>query len=287
VTRIRLPIEIDKRSLAVPSELLDIICDPCTKNPLQQIRNDGGDFLAAKDSSREYPVVDGIPIFFNDQEMTGSNRKYRDFYDKIAFFYDVYIALISLLCRKKGWHAARSELIRRISTVRSGDGILEVGIGTGLNLELLPKETGYFGVDISWKMLSRCRRRAARLRREAGLCLAQAEALPFRDESFDRVFSVGGFNFFTDKQAAVNEMIRVAKPGATILIVDETPKHVKTAYGRTPLARKAFKDQSDSLLRAPVELVPQTMQDVRCEEVWNGRFYSLSFTKPKSGAPRA
>jgi ubiquinone/menaquinone biosynthesis C-methylase UbiE len=262
------------------SESLDILCDPDTKKPLRQVRKDGKDGLAQEDSGREYPVVDGIPIFFSDQEMTGSNRKYRDFYDKIAFFYDLYIALISLLCRKKGWHAARSELIRRISGVRAGDRILEVGIGTGLNLSLLPKDARYAGVDISWKMLSRCRRRAARLQREACLCLAQAEALPFREESFDRVFSVGGFNFFTDKQAAMKEMIRVAKPGSTILIVDETPKHVKTAYERTPLARKAFKEESSDSLRAPVELVPENMQDVRCEEVWDGRFYALSFVKP-------
>ena len=283
----------------MPSESLDILCDPDTKKPLKQIRKDGRDGLAPEASGREYPVVDGIPIFFSDQEMTGSNRKYRDFYDKIAFFYDLYIALISLLCRKKGWHAARSELIRPVCSVPvrasketpygvtiNADRILEVGIGTGLNLELLPKDTRYFGVDISWKMLSRCRRRAARLQREACLCLAQAEALPFRDESFEAVFSVGGFNFFTDKQAALQEMIRVAKPGATILIVDETPKHVKTAYERTPLARKAFKEESSDSLRAPVDLVPETMQDVRCEEVWDGRFYALSFVKPSpSPAP--
>ncbi len=283
----------------MPSESLDILCDPDTKKPLKQIRKDGRDGLAPEASGREYPVVDGIPIFFSDQEMTGSNRKYRDFYDKIAFFYDLYIALISLLCRKKGWHAARSELIRPVCSVPvrasketpygvtiNADRILEVGIGTGLNLELLPKDTRYFGVDISWKMLSRCRRRAARLQREACLCLAQAEALPFRDESFEAVFSVGGFNFFTDNQAALQEMIRVAKPGATILIVDETPKHVKTAYERTPLARKAFKEESSDSLRAPVDLVPETMQDVRCEEVWDGRFYALSFVKPSpSPAP--
>jgi ubiquinone/menaquinone biosynthesis C-methylase UbiE len=271
----------------MPSESLDIVRDPYTKKPLQSVRKDERDFLVSEDAGREYPVVEGIPLFLRAEDMGESNRKYRDFYDKIAFFYDGYIALISLLCRKKGWHAARSELIRPVSGLRAGERILEVGIGTGLNLELLPKEVRYFGVDISWKMLSRCRRRARRLRREVGLCLAQAEALPFGDEDFDGVFSVGGFNFFTDKRAAVQEMIRVAKPGATILIVDETPKHVKTAYERTPLARQAYKEESRDLLRAPVELVPETMQNVRCEEVWDGRFYALSFVKPEFAAAPA
>jgi ubiquinone/menaquinone biosynthesis C-methylase UbiE len=259
---------------------LDPLCDPDTKKPLLQIRREDRDFLAPEGSGREYPVLDGIPLFVPEGEMTGSNRKYQEFYDKIAFFYDLYIALISLLCRRKSWRAARSELIRQVAGVRPGDRILEVGIGTGLYLELFPRDTPYAGVDISWKMLSRCRRRAMRLQRKVRLCLAQAEALPFQDESFDVVFSVGGFNFFTDRQAALNEMIRVARPGTTILIVDETPKHVKTAYERTPLARRAFKDQSSDLLRAPVELVPKNMQNVRCEHVWDGRFYSLSFVKP-------
>ena len=201
-------------------ELLDTICDPYTRKPLWPICKDGKDFLAPKDSGREYPIVDGIPIFLREEEMIGSNRKCRDFYDKIVFFYDVYIAMISLLRRKKGWHAACSELIRQISGVRSGGRILEVGIGTGLNLALLPKDARYWGVDISWKKLSRCRRRAARLQRDACLCLAQAEALPFHDETFDGVFSVGRLNFFTDKHAAMKEMIRVAKAGATIRVWD-------------------------------------------------------------------
>ena len=53
------------------------------------------------------------------------------------------------------------------------------------------------------------------------------EALPYKDNSFDSVFHVGGINFFNDKKAAIEEMIRVAKPNTKITIVDETSKWVK------------------------------------------------------------
>jgi len=174
------------------SQSLTTYSDPDTKQPLRLTHREARDFLAQEGSGCEYPVIDGIPIFIPAGQMTGSNRQYQEFYDKIAFFYDQYIALISWLCRWKGWRAARAELIRQVAGVRPGERVLEVGIGTGLYLELFPRDTPYAGVDISWKMLARCRRRAARLHRAVRLCLAQAEALPFPDESFDVVFSVGG-----------------------------------------------------------------------------------------------
>lgn len=60
------------------------------------------------------------------------------------------------------------------------------------------------------------------------LFLGNAEALPYRDNSFESVFHVGGINFFNDKRKAIEEMIRIAKPGARILIADETDKGVRT-----------------------------------------------------------
>jgi ubiquinone/menaquinone biosynthesis C-methylase UbiE len=52
----------------------------------------------------------------------------------------------------------------------------------------------------------------------------EGENLPFADNSFDVVFHCGGINFFNDKQKAILEMIRVAKPGTKLQIVDETER---------------------------------------------------------------
>jgi len=261
-------------------EVPEVMCEPGTGAPLRHVRKDGCEYLWPDGGEHGYPIRDGICHFITKDALEGSNQKYQAFYDKIAFFYDLYITTTATLLRKKGWRAARGELSERLGPISEDNSVLEVGIGTGLNLMILPDNMPYYGIDISWNMLRRCRRRARRIGREVCLSLAEAEALPFADESFDVAFTVGGFNFFRDKQAAIAELIRVGKPGARILIVDETEKHVRKTYEKTPLARQAFKGEDRAALEAPVELIPKEMRDIRCEEVWDGRFFSLSFVKP-------
>jgi ubiquinone/menaquinone biosynthesis C-methylase UbiE len=266
--------------MSINGEVPEGMCDPRTGASLRRLSKDGCEYLWPDGGEHGYPIRDGIPIFTTKEALQGSNRKYQQFYDKIALFYDLYITATASLVRKKGWRAARAELSQQAGPIGINDRVLEVGIGTGLNLLILPRDMPYYGIDISWNMLCRCRRRARRIGREVCLSLAEAEALPFADESFDVAFTVGGFNFFRDKQAAIDELIRVARPGARILIVDETEEHVRKSYERTPLARGTFKSEDREALRAPVELVPRRTKDIKCEEVWNGRFYSLSFVKP-------
>lgn len=54
---------------------------------------------------------------------------------------------------------------------------------------------------------------AAKWKLDPALFMGAAEHLPFRDEAFEVVFHFGGINFFSDKAAAIREMLRVAKPG--------------------------------------------------------------------------
>jgi ubiquinone/menaquinone biosynthesis C-methylase UbiE len=214
------------------------------------------------------------------EQAPGSNRKYQHFYDRIAFFYDTYIILTAMMVRRRSWRKARGELTAALGSLPSRGRILEVGIGTGLNLEILPTDLDYWGVDISSGMLRRCQRRSRRIARPVHLFQAEAEALPFQDRSFDAVFTVGGFNFFGDKLAAMNELVRMARPGARVLIVDETEQYVRKVYERTPIARATFKDEAGRKMQAPVDLVPPAMREVRCVSLWQGRFYCVSFVTP-------
>ena len=81
-----------------------------------------------------------------------------------------------------------------------------------------------FGLDISLGQLSRCQGYLRRRNWDVDLFLGNGEQLPFADNSFSGVFHVGGINFFNNRQAAIDEMIRVARSGARILIGDETEK---------------------------------------------------------------
>jgi ubiquinone/menaquinone biosynthesis C-methylase UbiE len=108
--------------------------------------------------------------------------------------------------------------------------VLEVGIGAGENLPLLPPGWAVYGVDIARSQLEACRDRFPGL---AGhLAWAEAEALPFDDAIFDAVYSVGGFNYFRDPIQALREMRRVARPGAPVVVADEDPNLIRFAPGR-------------------------------------------------------
>jgi ubiquinone/menaquinone biosynthesis C-methylase UbiE len=99
---------------------------------------------------------------------------------------------------------------------------------------------------------------------------------------FDVVFHYGGIHFFSDRSRAITEMIRVAKPGTKIVISDETEKHVKSQYEKLLLAGKYFQNRKETV-RAPIELVPASMLDVRLKEFRAGRIYCLTFRKPEAG----
>ena len=99
--------------------------------------------------------------------------------------------------------------------------VLEVGIGDGENIALLPKGWTPFGVDIATTQLAACRDRFPFMADR--LVHAQGERLPFDDETFDAVYSVGGFNYYGDHAQSLREMRRVTKSTGTIVIADESP----------------------------------------------------------------
>jgi ubiquinone/menaquinone biosynthesis C-methylase UbiE len=168
----------------------------------------------------------------------------------------------------------------RLLEIKPGDSVLETSVGTGLNYQLLPRDIKRFGLDLSAEMLANCQTNLRRWDMDAELFQGNAERLPFADNSMDVVYHAGGINFFNDKARAIREMIRVAKPGSLLLIADETEKHVKDAYQNMPITSGYFKDGQGNA-SAPADLVPPDMLDVHVESVWDGRFYALTFRKPK------
>jgi ubiquinone/menaquinone biosynthesis C-methylase UbiE len=120
-------------------------------------------------------------------------------------------------------------VLRHLPRVESAR-VLEVGIGAGANLPLLPQGWVVFGADIARSQLALCLDRHPAT---AGrLAWAEAEALPFADGMFDAVYSVGGFNYFRDPLQALREMRRVARPEAPVVVADEDPDLIRFAPGR-------------------------------------------------------
>ncbi|MGI8542196.1 MAG: class I SAM-dependent methyltransferase [Aridibacter sp.] len=90
--------------------------------------------------------------------------------------------------------------------------ILDVGCGTGANLEMLKNFGEAEGVDVSDEALEFCRKKGLKVHK--GL----AEELPFEDETFDVVTALDVVEHLDDDIAGLREMFRVLKKGGKTLI---------------------------------------------------------------------
>jgi len=112
--------------------------------------------------------------------------------------------------------------------------VLEVAVGTGLNLEAYPRGVTLTGIDLSEAMLDIARGRASQLGRTASLQQADAHELPFDDASFDTVVCTFGLCAIPDHTKAIAEMTRVLRPGGRLILVDhiESTSRVARAVQR-------------------------------------------------------
>jgi ubiquinone/menaquinone biosynthesis C-methylase UbiE len=98
--------------------------------------------------------------------------------------------------------------------------VLEIGVGMGADYERWLKAGAVAtGVDMSASSLGRARQRCEQAGLKPDLRLADAENLPFAEESFDVVYSYGVMHHSPDTQKCLNEAWRVLKPGGTARIM--------------------------------------------------------------------
>jgi len=224
-----------------------------------------------------YEIEQGILKFIKESDVEGNNKKYLQLYDKIARFYNL-ANKIYFLFKFGGEQNYRNQFLSELE-IKPNDRVIEISVGTADNFRFLPNDIELFGLDISMGMLKQARRHLKKWGIEAELFQGMAEFLPFKDESFDVVYHVGGINYFSDKEKAIHEMIRIAKCGSKIVIVDETEKLVKETYRKNPVTKKYYNNDSDVI--APIHVIPQDMKDIKYREICKGLMYCLTFRKPQ------
>jgi ubiquinone/menaquinone biosynthesis C-methylase UbiE len=99
---------------------------------------------------------------------------------------------------------------------------LEVGCGTGADAQALALQLGkdgqVTGLDSSNTMVDEATRRAALLALPLSFQCGDSYSLPFADHTFDGTYSLVTFDILQYPAAALNEMVRVTKPGGTVLV---------------------------------------------------------------------
>ncbi len=178
-----------------------------------------GEGPACPQCGRAYPFRGGILEAIGP--LAGRNRTVAAFYDgpgwrRFRPWEQGFLVL------QGGVRRARMQILRDLLEVDRPDVMgLEVGIGDGENLRFLPPGWTVHGVDIARTRLEAC---IARNPGMAGhLAWAEAERLPFEDAAFDVCWTIGGFTYFRDHEAALREMRRVTRPGGAVVVADEIP----------------------------------------------------------------
>jgi ubiquinone/menaquinone biosynthesis C-methylase UbiE len=210
--------------------------------------------------------------------MYDSELRWRRFYDGFARYYDLSIRAGALIL---GFDDRRErERMVRLLRLRPGMRVLEVSAGTGSNLPPIVHGTGTSGrivaLDLSRGMLGRCRRKTAVLEPLPALIEGEAAHLPFASGTFDAVLHFGGINEFSDRALAIREAMRVARPGARIVIGDEglAPGKERTLRGKLLLRNRLYAN------RPPVDLIPREAREVRQTWFRNGGCYLIDFENP-------
>jgi SAM-dependent methyltransferase len=98
-----------------------------------------------------------------------------------------------------------------------GKRVLEIGVGMGTDFVRFARAgANMTGVDLTQRSIDLVTRRLELERLEGNVRVADAEALPFEDGSFDRVYSWGVLMVTPDTPRAVQEAIRVLRPGGEL-----------------------------------------------------------------------
>lgn len=133
-------------------------------------------------------------------------------YSKVALWYDWFFG--------PTLHAGRLQAIQRMG-IQPTDRILEVGVGTGINAALYPRECAVIGIDLSAPMLEKARERMAR-KGVTNVRLLEMDAadLKFTDNAFDIVYAPYLMSVVPDPVKVAAEMHRVCKPGGRIIFLN-------------------------------------------------------------------
>jgi phosphatidylethanolamine/phosphatidyl-N-methylethanolamine N-methyltransferase len=187
-------------------------------------------------------------------------------YDKLAKVYDLIFG--------PTLHPGRLRAIQRMG-IQASERVLEVGVGTGINLNLYPRDCSVTGIDFSSSMLEKARERVAKGLPNVRLLQMDAADLKFADDSFDIVYAPYLISVVPDPVTVAREMRRVCRPGGRIIFLNHflSPNPMLSRIEReiSPFTiHIGFKSDLDlPAFLAQSELQPVSIEKVNIPRIWS------------------
>jgi len=196
------------------------VCPVC-KQPLAPTTKG----LFCQQDEIEYPVKNGIPDFVTEDLVESPNLFLRsvDKLDSAAETYEgpSWLGTFDMISSELGLPSHEDIVKTMTEMVDANNGVgLDVACGTGIvTRSIAQKMRLVYGIDISMGMLEK----AVEYAGEGGIgnirfARSIAERLPFCDSIFDCVTCSGALHLFQDTAEALNEMARVMKKGARLVV---------------------------------------------------------------------
>jgi phosphatidylethanolamine/phosphatidyl-N-methylethanolamine N-methyltransferase len=188
-------------------------------------------------------------------------------YEKLADSYDLVFG--------PTLHPGRLVALEQMG-IKAGDHVLEVGVGTGINTSLYPRDCHVTGIDLSAPMLEKARERKVREGlKNVRLVEMDAANLNFADDSFDIVYAPYLVSVVPDPIKVVREMRRVCRPGGKIIVLN----HFRSANRLLSTIERAispltvhigFKSDLDlPAFLAQADLKPISIEKVNFPKIWS------------------
>ena len=215
----------------------------------------------------ERPVVSGDAASRALSVAAVENDFVESVYDKLAKVYDLIFG--------PSLHPGRLRAIQRMD-LQPAERVLEVGVGTGINLSLYPRECKVTGIDFSSSMLEKARERANR-KDMPPFRLLQMDAadLKFADDAFDIVYAPYLISVVPDPVKVAQEMRRVCRPGGRIIFLNHflSPNPLLSRVERwiSPATiHIGFKSDLDlPAFLAQADLKPVSIEKVNVPKIWS------------------
>jgi len=227
-----------------------------------------------------WPVTNSIPslvhppISDKDAKWISEYDEMAENYDELVKQYDDWLG-IDMMKERENFHL--------FIPIEGPVKIIDVSIGTGANFMAIyskyKDQMGRFnlhGMDLSTGMLQVSSEKFTKSGLHVSLTQANVFNIPYEKNFFDIVIHSGGINTFSDIPGALNEFMRIAKPGGLIIVVDEglSPAKRKTEEGKA-----IMKANTLFAAKPPLEHIPDKAKDVEVTYVMNETFYQIVFRK--------